>query len=273
MVVYRITNAQNGKVYIGCTVRPVGARFSHHLSAARQGKAQWICAAIRKHGVAAFGIKVIGEATSIEEMLRLEQQQIAAHCSQDPGRGYNMTAGGEGLFGHRHSAESKRLMSVHAKKRFSDPVERARLLVISARAGKKSWSDPAVRRRGLERLKKQLSDPKHREKMVEGLRRRCADPGYRASLGERAKAARADPAARERHREAVRLRWADPVLRAEQSDRQRRRYENPDERIKAGEASKRRWSDAHARSEQSDRMRKWWAARRATAEAVDSIGI
>ena len=51
MWVYKITNIQNGKVYIGQTIRPVQDRFHRHITDSLSGKLDTKFArAIRKYG-------------------------------------------------------------------------------------------------------------------------------------------------------------------------------------------------------------------------------
>lgn len=57
MWVYKITNIQNGKVYIGQSVRPISERWHRHITHAMSGVLDTHFArAIRKYGEESFTI-------------------------------------------------------------------------------------------------------------------------------------------------------------------------------------------------------------------------
>ena len=89
-IIYKITNIQNNKVYIGQTIRPIEQRFRRHLNDALNNKLDTHFArAIRKHGAAAFSIEQIDTAASQEELSEKEQYWIRFYNSIDDG--YNET--------------------------------------------------------------------------------------------------------------------------------------------------------------------------------------
>lgn len=93
MVIYKITNAVNGKVYIGQTIQPLKNRWNHHLFNARHGSEYAIHSAIRKYGEDNFDIEIIDTATSRDELDLKEIYWIKTYNSVSP-NGYNLCTGG-----------------------------------------------------------------------------------------------------------------------------------------------------------------------------------
>ena len=90
MWIYKITNIQNNKIYIGQTIRSVRDRFHRHINDALNNNLDTHFArAIRKYGRDSFIIEVIDEATNQTELNQKEQYWIQYYNSiQD---GYNET--------------------------------------------------------------------------------------------------------------------------------------------------------------------------------------
>lgn len=89
MIIYKVTNKNNGKVYIGQTVGKLETRWKQHVKAKDESKFH---RAIRKYGAAAFTVEQIDCACSIDELNQKEKQWIAYYDSLK--NGYNMTVGG-----------------------------------------------------------------------------------------------------------------------------------------------------------------------------------
>lgn len=96
MVVYKITNSCNGKIYIGATCAKIQRRFRQHLNLNNNKKRRTILSkAISKYGFENFKIEVIEECSSSKEMFEKEVFWIAFYNSMDIKVGYNMIPGGE----------------------------------------------------------------------------------------------------------------------------------------------------------------------------------
>lgn len=118
MFVYVITNAATGQVYVGKTNTPA-KRWTVHRSSALSGKTA-LSAAMREHGVDAFEFAVVEECASEEAAFEAEKRWIAKLESFDPGKGYNLTTGGNGAFKQRASVVAKRAKSLQGQKRSAE---------------------------------------------------------------------------------------------------------------------------------------------------------
>ena len=90
MWIYKITNIQNNKVYIGQTIRPIEQRFHRHLNDALSNVIDTHFArAIRKYGKENFVIETIDSASNQQELTQKEQYWIKYYNSIEIG--YNET--------------------------------------------------------------------------------------------------------------------------------------------------------------------------------------
>jgi group I intron endonuclease len=110
MYLYLMTNMVNGKQYVGITKRKLAVRMRDHYSVAFRGRLTLIAQALRKYGKEAFTTELLSEATSWEELAAMEQAAIATYGTLMP-YGYNMTLGGDGTVGWKHTEEAKQKMS------------------------------------------------------------------------------------------------------------------------------------------------------------------
>ena len=90
MWIYKITNIQNQKVYIGQTIRPIEQRFHRHINDAMNNILDTHFArAIRKYGKDNFIIEEIDSAKTQNELNKKEQYWIQYYNSVN--NGYNET--------------------------------------------------------------------------------------------------------------------------------------------------------------------------------------
>lgn len=90
MWIYKITNIQNNKIYIGQTIRPIEQRFHRHLNDALNNIIDTHFArAIRKYGKDSFIIEQIDTANTQKELNEKEQYWIKFYNSIE--NGYNET--------------------------------------------------------------------------------------------------------------------------------------------------------------------------------------
>lgn len=110
MIIYKITNIQNDKVYIGQTVQTLNSRKCEHRNRARQRANYPLYNALNKYGFSSFKMEVIDSAVSQEELDDKEIYYIELYNSMHP-KGYNLTKGGAGTIGYKHTEEDKVKMS------------------------------------------------------------------------------------------------------------------------------------------------------------------
>jgi group I intron endonuclease len=118
------TNKTNKKVYIGITCQTVQERWQNGLGYKKDQPVFYN--AIQKYGWDGFEHIIFAENVTADEAVHMEILLIALYktnCKKyrNPERGYNMTDGGGGMAGVKHSDEAKQKMSQRAKERFANP--------------------------------------------------------------------------------------------------------------------------------------------------------
>lgn len=111
--VYCITNKLNKKVYIGKS-KDALKRFRIHLKIVKGGKEKYprkyhaIHAAITKYGIENFTFEILHEINTETKAFDLEMKEISFI---DLDKRYNLSNGGEGNSGWKHTEKSKKKMS------------------------------------------------------------------------------------------------------------------------------------------------------------------
>lgn len=132
--IYRLTNEVTGRKYIGKSIE-FKQRMSHHRSDALNMKSKrrksYLQNSIRKHGWENFKQEVLIDDVPEEDLNNLEISYIAIENTMVP-RGYNMTIGGEGGSGYKHTPENlekhRRLLAYYRKIRTYTVKPRMRML-------------------------------------------------------------------------------------------------------------------------------------------------
>lgn len=131
MIIYKITNLVNNKIYIGQTIVSISERWTNHC----YPKSNCIALrnAISKYGKDNFKIEQIDQAQNQEELDRKEQEWISKLQSTNPTIGYNLLSGGSG--GSKHSEATKNKMS---KSRIGKKMtKKTRDTLLKANSGRK----------------------------------------------------------------------------------------------------------------------------------------
>lgn len=112
--IYTYRNVINGKIYVGRTIDPT-RRHNQYLRETHKPRA--INRAMKKYGETNFSYQVIDHADTEEGLNFLERHYIEIFKSRIHQHGYNMTIGGDGMSGYKHSSESRHRMSmVHSNR-------------------------------------------------------------------------------------------------------------------------------------------------------------
>lgn len=112
MIIYEATNLINGKRYIGKTVYGLHKRKMEHLLAAKNNKENvYFHLAIQKHGEHSFSWKILTHCENLKDLSLMEKYYIELFKSNQRDYGYNLTNGGEGCEGYKHTDAMKMYLS------------------------------------------------------------------------------------------------------------------------------------------------------------------
>ena len=114
--IYLITNLLNLKQYVGVTKFSLEERFLQHTK-----RGFFLTEAIQKYGEQKFSIELIEEVKTPEQSYELEIFYIKEYNTKAP-NGYNLTDGGDGIFGWQPTDEyrqecSERTKQLHKNKK------------------------------------------------------------------------------------------------------------------------------------------------------------
>jgi group I intron endonuclease len=129
-VIYKYTSPSN-KVYIGQTVRERKRRYDHRTKTSKTNT--YFGRALSKYGYENFKYEILIMFTPTTDLIKLkrvlnklERRYIKLYKSDSPNFGYNLTKGGEGVLGFKHSEETKAYISKCSKEQMT-PEKRAHL--------------------------------------------------------------------------------------------------------------------------------------------------
>lgn len=112
MLIYKITNLLDGKIYIGQTIQTMASRWRDHVRGDKQ-KESYLHRAIQKHGVENFSIEEIEYSKTLEGLNVLEEFYIKKYNCMAP-LGYNLLPGG--LNRRLHEDTKKKLSDLNKGK-------------------------------------------------------------------------------------------------------------------------------------------------------------
>jgi group I intron endonuclease len=93
--IYVIEHVASKRRYVGQTIKPLLVRWQDHVSLAMRDGGSYIHHAICKYGPNAFRVRVLEEC-SVADLHAREIHYIALLKSNVKGRGFNLSAGGDG---------------------------------------------------------------------------------------------------------------------------------------------------------------------------------
>jgi group I intron endonuclease len=95
MIIYKITNTVNDKVYIGKTAGSLKLRINDHFKPSSNA-CRLLKRAINKYGKTSFSVQIIHECDDEELLNILEIHYISLYDSTNKSKGYNLRSGGQG---------------------------------------------------------------------------------------------------------------------------------------------------------------------------------
>lgn len=220
--VYKVTNAVNGKIYVGKTTIGVHARMAQHICNAKRGCSAYLYQAMRKHGADKFSVELLDTATSQLELDAKEIKSIAELQSTDCKKGYNCTPGGEGAphgpssrtfrsKGVPRTPEVRAKISAAQRGKKRDPAHMEKLFAsvrgrkqtpeeIAKRveSNRRKWKEKSpeeIAEHGRKIRERWANNPEYREKLLAKLHNRQRTPEGRKAFGDKMRAFWASPAA------------------------------------------------------------------------------
>lgn len=104
MLIYKIMNQVDGKVYIGQTVHKLGDRFRGYSNRVNV----YLKRAIKKHGTKNFHVSIVEQCSNLRELNEAEERWISHYKSCDARYGYNLSSGG---LNHRVHPLTKKILA------------------------------------------------------------------------------------------------------------------------------------------------------------------
>ena len=187
--IYRATNIQNGKNYIGQTVTsrwaddkiPIEERWNEEIREGyakqkRGEKLRYIENAVIKHGEENFELKVEDVANNQEELDEKEDHYIIKYDTMNPDKGYNMREGGRG---GRLSEALKEYFSKRGTEKWQEDLEYQNKQINERRERAK---DPEWLDKMAEVNQEIARNPETLEKMSESLSEKWKDQKYQENV-------------------------------------------------------------------------------------------
>jgi group I intron endonuclease len=158
MIIYKLQNKINGKIYIGQTKFNLSKRITEHIKEEKS----LIYKALNKYGVEAFVTSVIDYAEDRGTLSEKEKKWIRVFNCKSP-RGYNLTSGGEGLFNPSEEIREKMRVANLGRKDSEVTKEKHRKIMKgnTLRLGKKDSEGTKEKKRKAhigKKLRKEISE-------------------------------------------------------------------------------------------------------------------
>ena len=121
--VYKVTNLENGKLYIGYTSKPVLERWKGHVNESRcERKHRAFTRAISKYGEKSFSVEPIYQSLDQEDALEKEVYFISEFQTLTSQGGYNLSTGG--ISGQQSEESRKKMSEAHKGSKMSEEAKR-----------------------------------------------------------------------------------------------------------------------------------------------------
>jgi group I intron endonuclease len=160
--IYVITNKINNKKYVGQTINP-NSRFNQHIISSKKDTNIFLYNAINKYGNENFSFDLVEIDIPIEDVNEREKDWISKLKTKKP-YGYNLTDGGEGTLGYKHTNETKEKLSKMKKGVPNHPqTEETKRKISKANKGRK-MSPESIEKAKKAKIGKKLS-AEHKNKL------------------------------------------------------------------------------------------------------------
>ena len=276
--IYQVRNKVNGKCYRGRTVKTMTARKAEHICNAKYDNNCVFHRAIRKYGMDAFEWEEVYSDVFERDLNGLEIECIKWFGSKIP-NGYNMTDGGEGSIGYKHSEEVKKKIgdisrgrkhTEEAKKKISEKTkgktrsEETKRKISVGQMGK-TYSEKTKRKMRMSHLGKTLGaksrlkisifnkgkivSPETGAKISDAKKRHWKDPEYRNKTQATLKKQRQSPEYRTRQSEIIKELWKNPEYKAKMQKAQN----SEKTRIKRSKSLLRAWAKRKSKLQEDEK--------------------
>ena len=180
-IIYCVTNKINGKKYIGLTSTQLCNRKAKHIYDARRGDGLYFHRAIIKYGEDNFIWQILEKDVEIDDLCKREVEYIQKYDTFN--NGYNLTKGGEGLFGVKRSNETKIKIkkALTGKKRTKEQIENWKSSRIKNPLTKEQRDRMSIAQKG------KIIKDETRIKLSNSLKGRMFSNEHKKKLSEKAK--------------------------------------------------------------------------------------
>ena len=158
MLIYKVINKINGKIYVGQTTKTLKNRWSGHIKASRNNSHLLLHKAIRKYGEDSFFIEELATANSMQELNALEKDYIRKFDSLN--KGYNLTEGGDGMHGYSHSEETRKKIGLSNKGKTLSKTAKLNM----SKAKTNQWKNKSYRKKQIQSAKERWKNEDQRIK-------------------------------------------------------------------------------------------------------------
>jgi group I intron endonuclease len=118
MIIYKITNRINGKIYIGQTIQLLWKRWSRHREQSRTHN-HLFARALKKYGYENFSLVTLGRYENMSDLNNAEIYYISYYNCITP-NGYNIDVGGKNVI--RNIETIKKVAAANRGKKWSEAV-------------------------------------------------------------------------------------------------------------------------------------------------------
>jgi group I intron endonuclease len=132
--------------YVGCIItegKTIDERFAEHCHPTRSSGATYLQNAIRKHGKKWFQVEEIDRGNTPDQAKDLEKWWVMRLGAMAPDGGYNLTKGGDGIPGYKHTAAVKQAQSARQLGKRPSEETKARM----SQTHRAAFADPEYKER------------------------------------------------------------------------------------------------------------------------------